>query len=78
MQPYLMVEEGEEETSIATSNFFHIHYSTLLFFFLMGLGLELRASCLQSRHSTTGPTPPVYFATGILEMEIGSIFLGWA
>jgi hypothetical protein len=38
-------------------------------FFLMGLGLELRASCLQSRHSTTWNTPPTHFVLVILEGE---------
>jgi hypothetical protein len=32
--------------------------------FLMGLGFELRALCLQSRHSTTLATPLVHFCSG--------------
>jgi hypothetical protein len=34
------------------------------FFFLVGLGSELRASHLQSRCSLTSVTPPVHFASG--------------
>jgi hypothetical protein len=29
------------------------------------VGMDLQASCLQSRHSTAGATPPVHFALGI-------------
>jgi hypothetical protein len=36
----------------------------LFFFFLVGLGFELRALCLQSWHSTAWATPPGPFCTG--------------
>jgi hypothetical protein len=49
------------------------------FFVLMGLGFELRASCLQSRYSTTWATTPVHFALVILEMGVSqTISLGWS
>jgi hypothetical protein len=36
--------------------------SVTFFFFLVGLGFELRVSPLQSRHSAAWTTPPVHFA----------------
>jgi hypothetical protein len=36
----------------------------LLPFFFVELGFELRASYLQSRHSTTWATPPIHFCSG--------------
>jgi hypothetical protein len=39
----------------------------LHFFFLVGLVFELRASHLQTKHSTPWATPPVHFALVILE-----------
>jgi hypothetical protein len=49
-----------------------------LFFFLVGLGFELWALCLQRRHSITWATPPVYFAQAILEMGVlRTICQGW-
>jgi hypothetical protein len=44
------------------------------FVFLVGVGFELRASCLQSGCSTTCATPPVHFALVILEMESLELF----
>jgi hypothetical protein len=44
------------------------------FFFLMGLGFELRALYLQSRSSTPWAIPPVHFALVILEMESHKLF----
>jgi hypothetical protein len=38
-------------------------------FILVGLGFELRALSLQSRHSTAWATPLVHFALLILEMR---------
>jgi hypothetical protein len=35
----------------------------------VGLEFEIRASHLQSRHSTPRATPPVCFALAVLEME---------
>jgi hypothetical protein len=46
------------------------------FFFPMGQGFELRASHLQSRHSTTWATLPVHFALVILEMGSWKLFAG--
>jgi hypothetical protein len=46
--------------------------SFFFFFFVVGLGFELRASCLQ----VLG-TPPVHFALVILEMESPGL-LAWA
>jgi hypothetical protein len=37
---------------------------------LVGLGLELRASCLQRRCSTAQVTPPVHFVLLILEIRV--------
>jgi hypothetical protein len=57
-----------------------ISASWVLFFFfflLVGLGLKLRASHLQSRCSTYSSTPPVHFAVVILEMGSQELF-GWA
>jgi hypothetical protein len=52
--------------------------SVSLFFFLVGLGVEFRASHLQSRHCTTWATlPPLHFALVILEMGILELF-AWA
>jgi hypothetical protein len=49
---------------------------SLFFFFLVGLGFEVRASCLQSRHSTAWAIPPVHFALVILEIGV-SWGLSW-
>jgi hypothetical protein len=47
-------------------------------FFLVGLGFELRASHLQSRHTISWATPPVHFALIILEMGVSwTICPGW-
>jgi hypothetical protein len=43
-------------------------------FILVGLGIKLSASCLQSRHCTAWATPPVHFALVILEMRPFKIF----
>jgi hypothetical protein len=46
--------------------------------FLVGLGFELRASHLQSRHPTPWVMPPVHFALVILEMGVSqTICLSW-
>jgi hypothetical protein len=46
-----------------------IQGSSNFLFLLVGWGFELRASCLQSRHSTTLAIPPVpHFVLVILEM----------
>jgi hypothetical protein len=37
--------------------------------FFVGLGFELRTSCLQSSHCIAGATPPAHFALVILEMR---------
>jgi hypothetical protein len=50
--------------------------SSSIYDWLIGWGLGLRASNLQSRHSTIWATPPVHFAFIILEMGI-SLFV-WA
>jgi hypothetical protein len=53
---------------------------SLSLFFLVGLGLELRASYLQSRHATAWATHPVHFPLVILELGgvvSQSNFLGW-
>jgi hypothetical protein len=47
------------------------------FFFLVGLGFQLRASGLQSRFSTASATPAVHFALAILEMFSSELF-AWA
>jgi hypothetical protein len=39
-------------------------------FVFMGLGFELMASYLQSRHSTPLATPPIHFALVTLEMGV--------
>jgi hypothetical protein len=50
----------------------------VLFWFLVGLGLELEASPLQSRHTTAWTMPPVHFALVILEMGVlQTICFGW-
>jgi hypothetical protein len=41
----------------------------------VGLGFELRALNLRSRHSTPWVTPPVHFALVILEMETDKLFV---
>jgi hypothetical protein len=46
---------------------------SVLFFFLVVLGFELRATSLLSRYSSTSPTPLVLLARVIL--EIGTHFL---
>jgi hypothetical protein len=43
---------------------------TQWFFFLMGLGFEIRDWCLQSRCFTTWATPPVHFGLVILELGV--------
>jgi hypothetical protein len=44
----------------------------------VGLGFELRALSLQSRHSTAWATPPVHFALVILKMGSCELFPpGW-
>jgi hypothetical protein len=40
----------------------------IFFFFVVGLGFELRPLHLQSRHSTSWNTPPDYFAVVIWRM----------
>jgi hypothetical protein len=47
-----------------------------LFFFLVGLEFELRASHLQSRHSTTLATPLVHLTMVILKMGSLELFAG--
>jgi hypothetical protein len=48
------------------------------FFFLVGLGFELRASNLQSRRYTAWVIPSVHFALVILEMGSCELFAqGW-
>jgi hypothetical protein len=49
------------------------------FFFLVGLGFELRALQVQSRYSALhlNHTPPVHFALVILEMWLHELF-AWA
>jgi hypothetical protein len=42
----------------------------LFIYFFVGQGFELRALCLQNRHSITWAMPPVHFALVILEMEV--------
>jgi hypothetical protein len=49
------------------------YYIPSTFFFLVVLGFELRASCLQSGHSTVY-IPPVYFAVITLEMVSFELF----
>jgi hypothetical protein len=54
----------------------HIHFLLSMYhnvkssFLLLRLEFELRALCLQSRHSTTWLTPTVHFALDILEMGV--------
>jgi hypothetical protein len=43
-------------------------------YLFMGLGFELSASYLQSRHSTAWVTPPVHFALVILENSLTNYF----
>jgi hypothetical protein len=43
------------------------------FFFLVGLGFELRVLCLQSRHTTTWTTPPVHFCSGYFGDGVSAI-----
>jgi hypothetical protein len=45
-----------------------------IYYFMMALGFELRASQLQSRHSTPKATLPVHFALVILEMGSHELF----
>jgi hypothetical protein len=49
---------------------------TFFFFFggTRGLEFELRASCLQSRHTTISATPTVHFALVILKMGSYELF----
>jgi hypothetical protein len=48
------------------------------FFFLVELGFELMALCLQSKHSTTLATLPIHFVLVILEMGFWrTICPGW-
>jgi hypothetical protein len=46
-----------------------IHRLHIFFFFLVGLGFELRPLCLQTRCFTTWDTPSVHFALVNFEME---------
>jgi hypothetical protein len=66
----LRMEGNCSSTELQTTD----HYIIFLLL-LLGLGLELRASHLQSQHPTTWATPPVHFALFILEM--GGIMKGW-
>jgi hypothetical protein len=63
------------DSFLVTFGFLYIHTHT--HFFFDGPGFEFRALCLQSRYSTNWPTPPVYFALVILEMECHKLF-AWA
>jgi hypothetical protein len=44
-------------------------YNQLGYLFLMGLGFEIRALHLQSKHSTALAIPPIHFILVILEMR---------
>jgi hypothetical protein len=55
----------------------NILYFTFFFFFV-GLGFELRTSCLQIRCCTAWAMPPVYFSVVILEMGFGNYLPGLA
>jgi hypothetical protein len=50
----------------------------IFFFFLVVVGFELRALCLQCGHSTALDSPPVHFAVVTLETRISwTICPGW-
>jgi hypothetical protein len=52
-----------------------IIYSDFIFFFLVGLGFELKALYLQNRLSNAWTTPPVHFVLIVLEMGVtGAIY----
>jgi hypothetical protein len=40
----------------------NLYFILSMYLFFVGLGFELRALCLQSRHSITRTTHPVHFA----------------
>jgi hypothetical protein len=47
-----------------------LYWPTAFFSFLVRLGFELRAWCLQSRCSSAWATPPVHFSLVIVEMGV--------
>jgi hypothetical protein len=59
------------------SFFFFFFFVSIITYFLVGLGFELRTWCLQNRHSTARATPPAHFALLILEMGSQELF-AWA
>jgi hypothetical protein len=62
---YLTSSQKEEEVQYKISS-----ETPRNFFWGVGLGFELRALCLQSRHATGWITPLVYFALVILEIGV--------
>jgi hypothetical protein len=70
--------ELTEVGSWGSSYISNVMLAFFFFFFLVGLGFELRALHLQSRHSTALGTSPLNFDLVILEKEIlRSICQGW-
>jgi hypothetical protein len=64
-----LVSQHHSSYFLSLKNTYFI-YQVFFFFFLVRLGFELWASCLQSRHSTTSVTPPLRFALVVLEMGV--------
>jgi hypothetical protein len=57
--------------------FFLFCFYFCIFFLLVGLGFELRASNCQAKYFTTSATPLVHFALVILEIGSHELF-AWA
>jgi hypothetical protein len=56
--------------------FWNVHYIVCLFIYLLFWRLELRASHLLGRFSTSWATPPALFCIGFLEMGPCDLFVG--
>jgi hypothetical protein len=71
--PHTYQVRWEGEVSWQTNE----HPPTPVATFFVGLEFEVRALCLQNRHSTTWVRPPVHFALVILEIGSHKLCQSW-